>query len=369
MDGPPGYRGRVRRPWWHYVAGGTSAVYVLGGMGWSVIGSAVESDWLLAAAMFVLHGTALTCGILLLRRVGEPILLLALAMAAGVAANGLHAFTGISPLFMAVWLAPCRIRPLQALLMTAVAIAGFSWTSYVGGMEASVNFGIAFGLLCTECFSAVVGQLRVAHDQAAALAEAKVLAERQRLAREIHDVLAHSLSAQVLHLEGTRMLLESGCSPELAVERVMRAGDLARAGLEETKRAVAALRGDQTPLAEQLESLATEFHGLTGKPCSVHVSGDPEELVVETRLTVLRTAQEALTNVRKHSPGASVTIALRRCDSWCSLEVVDTGGVPVSSNGTGYGLVGMRERAELLGGDLDAGPTDSGFRVRLRVPA
>lgn len=165
------------------------------------------------------------------------------------------------------------------------------------------------------------------------------------------------------------MLLENGTDNAVILERVVKAGDMARAGLDETKRAVAALRGDETPLADQLHSMATEFHALTGKSCSVEVSGDPDELMAEIRLTVLRTAQEALTNVHKHSPGASVRMALRRTDGWCSLEVVDSGGESSGLTGNGYGLVGMRERAELIGGNLDAGPVDQGFRVRLRVPA
>ncbi|WP_132116916.1 sensor histidine kinase [Actinocrispum wychmicini] len=359
----------MRRPWWHYLAGVASAIYLLGGMVWAVVGSAQDFGWLTASGMFVTHVVALGCGVLALRRVGEPSVLLPVAVAAGIGAEALHVYSGIALLYFAVSVAPYRMRPLPAFLLTAVAIAGFVWLSYLDAMPASALFGVAFGMMWVEFFSAILNQLGVARRQAAALAEAKMLAERQRLAREIHDVLAHSLSAQVVHLEGTRMLLENGYSREQALDRVIQAGDLARVGLEETKRAVAALRGDQTPLADQLESLATEFRGLTGRPCSVEVRGDPDEMAAETRLAVLRTVQEALTNVRKHSPGASVTVVLKLVNGWCSLEVVDTGGDSAEPTGTGYGLVGMRERAELIGGSLEAGPTGGGFRVGLRVPA
>ena len=86
---------------------------------------------------------------------------------------------------------------------------------------------------------------------------------------------------------------------------------------------------------------------------------------------MVRTAQEALTNVHKHAPAAQVTLALRCGSDGSELDVRDTGGGPgaLAGAGSGYGLVGMRERAELLGGELSAGPCDSGFRVLLRVPA
>ncbi|MCE7002932.1 hypothetical protein LWC34_08830 [Kibdelosporangium philippinense] len=89
----------------------------------------------------------------------------------------------------------------------------------------------------------------------------------------------------------------------------------------------------------------------------------------EAWLAVVRTAQEALTNAHKHAPDAQVMMDLRCAQDWCELEVRDTGGTSGESTGNGYGLVGMRERAELIGGTLDAGPVDEGFRVRLRVPA
>ncbi|MFD1048975.1 sensor histidine kinase [Kibdelosporangium lantanae] len=115
--------------------------------------------------------------------------------------------------------------------------------------------------------------------------------------------------------------------------------------------------------------MTSKFHSLTGNPCQVDVFGEADALPAEARLAVLRTAREALTNVRKHSPGASVTLTFHRRDSWCELEVVDSGGTPSSVTGNGYGLVGMRERAELIGGNLDTDRTDGGFRVRLQVPA
>jgi signal transduction histidine kinase len=358
-----------RRPWWQLALGGLVIAYVAAGLVVAVISAAWTRGWLGAFVMLALHLVALGIALRALRRPGESPLLMLLAIIAGSGAEALSQYAGTGLLFVAVWLAPFRTRPLHMFLLTVLAIGGFVGASYVSDVPPSATFGIAFGLMWAAFFGAILNQLSVTRQQASALAEGKMLAERQRLAREIHDVLAHSLSAQVVHLEGTRMLMEKGCSAEQALDRVVRAGDLARAGLEETKRAVAALRGDQAPLTGELESLATEFRALTGNPCTMNVSGDPDLLVAETRLAILRTAQEALTNVHKHSPGASVTIALSRTDGWCELEVVDTGGKSRKVAGNGYGLVGMRERAELIGGNMQAGPTGDGFRVRLRVPA
>lgn len=209
--------------------------------------------------------------------------------------------------------------------------------------------------------------------EAARLTEQRnlVLAERSRIAREIHDILAHSLSAQLVHLEGARLLMVSGRTDE-ALDRVERARGLARSGLEETRRALATLRGDIPPIDVVLRELAEEHRLLADAACEVNIEGEPQDLTAKAGLAVIRTAQEALTNVRKHAPGAKVTIALRYTSEWCELEVTDSGGRvepgPLAASGGGYGLVGMRERAELIGGTLEAGPAGEGFRVLLRVP-
>lgn len=196
-----------------------------------------------------------------------------------------------------------------------------------------------------------------------------ILAERAHIAREIHDILAHSMSAQLVHLEGARLLIKGGRTDE-ALERVERARGLARTGLEETRRALATLRGDIPPMDEALRELADEHRMAADARCEVIITGEPHELSAEAGLAVIRTAQEALTNVRKHAPGADSTVELRYAGGWCELEINDTGGEAsaLAETGSGYGLVGMRERAELIGGSLDTGPYEKGFRVLLRVP-
>ncbi|WP_037607468.1 sensor histidine kinase [Streptacidiphilus rugosus] len=200
-------------------------------------------------------------------------------------------------------------------------------------------------------------------------AESAALAERARIAREIHDVLAHSLSAQLVHLEAARLMLDAGAEREAVRERIVAARGMAKDGLDETRAALSALRGEFTPVGEFLAKLAD------AQEAELEVVGTPRPLTAEAGVTVRRTAQEALTNVRKHAPGAQCTVRLSYLDGTVELEVVNRGGLPegelaaeLAGSGSGLGLLGMRERAELLGGALEAGPTAEGFRVLLRVP-
>ena len=213
----------------------------------------------------------------------------------------------------------------------------------------------------------------------AAHAESVALAERSRVAREMHDVLAHSLSALALQLEGARLLArDRGADPEV-VGAVERAHHLAANGLAEARQAIGALRGDELPGPERLPDLADAFTETADAGCEVTIEGEPRELSSEARLALYRTAQEALTNVRRHSAADHVEIALRYSGDGTTLVVQDFGpGAPVAVTGGadgdrgaggGYGLTGMRERAELLGGRLSAQPTDHGFRVELWLPA
>jgi signal transduction histidine kinase len=211
------------------------------------------------------------------------------------------------------------------------------------------------------------GLVEELRESRAAAAESAAAGERGRVAREMHDVLAHSLSALALQLEGTRLLArDRGADPEV-VEGIERAHHLAAEGLAEARAAIGALRGDELPGPERLQQLAEAF----GERCRLTVSGAPRELSSEARLAIYRTAQEALTNVLRHSAADRVEIDLAYEDG-TRLVVQDHGpGAPVAvgAPGAGYGLTGMRERAELLGGRLTTEPTADGFRVELWLPA
>jgi signal transduction histidine kinase len=210
----------------------------------------------------------------------------------------------------------------------------------------------------------------------AAEAEAAAAAERGRLAREMHDVLAHSLSALALQLETTRLLArERGADPDIT-SALDHAHRQAAAGLDEARRAISALRGDELPGPDRLGDLAAAFEEHSGVPVQLRVTGTPHDLPADARLAIYRTAQEALTNVRRHAAPHHVSMRLEQEPAGTRLVVEDVGrpGVPVgvgvdAVSGSGYGLTGMRERAELLGGRLAAGPTSAGFRVELWLPA
>ena len=211
-----------------------------------------------------------------------------------------------------------------------------------------------------------------------ARAEAAALAERARLAREIHDVLAHALSGLILALDTMEL---QGRQPDPGpatvarmLEQVARAQRIARDGLDDTRRAIAALRGDALPGPARLDRLVRDTAAATGISGRLTVEGTERPLPPEIGLTVYRTAQEALTNTARHAGrGAAAEVRLSYADESVDLVVQDrpAAGAPACSaglSGGGYGLTGMRERAELLGGNLTAGPAGPGFAVRLRLP-
>ena len=237
-------------------------------------------------------------------------------------------------------------------LTTTVTTAGLALAGYTLRLDAEAR-GNAQRLLVQE---------RAAR---AAEAESAALAERARIAREIHDVLAHSLSAQLVHLEAARLLIERGADRAQILERVVAARGMARDGLDETRHALSALRGELTPLEDFLAQLVGTTAG-----AEVTITGERKPLPAEASQAVRRVAQEALTNVRKHAPGAKVRLLLDYGEQQVTLDVRDSGGPPgeLTDAGAGYGLLGMRERAELLGGSLVAGPDEEGFVVTLKVP-
>lgn len=205
----------------------------------------------------------------------------------------------------------------------------------------------------------------VAEEQAVAAA----LAERARIARELHDVLAHSLSGLALNLQGARlMLIRDGASPA-ALAQIERARELAVDGLAEARQAVATLRDDPVPVERAVEDLLAGYRLDTGAPAELTVRGTSRPLDPATGTTVLRTVQEALSNTRKHAAGARVGVELVYTSEEVDVAIVDQqGGRPAPGASAGYGLRGMRERAELVGGRLTAGPEEDGWRVRLTVP-
>jgi signal transduction histidine kinase len=263
---------------------------------------------------------------------------------------------------------------LVALLVVGIAA---DHAGQVGGIVSGVipfYFFMRLMVRTRQAHEVTKGLVRDLEASRAAEADAAAENERARVAREMHDVLAHSLSALALQLESTRLLAEQRDVDPDVVAAVERAHGLAASGLEEARRAISALRGDELP---SLSALVEAFRESTGISCALAESGTPAGLPAEARLTVYRTAQEALTNVRKHAADAErVEVSVSYRDDGLCLVVADHGarvpvGAPTSDTALagGYGLTGMRERAELLGGTLTAAPAGDGFRVELVLPA
>ena len=206
-------------------------------------------------------------------------------------------------------------------------------------------------------------------DQSAALARA---AERAHIAREMHDVVAHSLTVMIALADGADAAFER--APDRSRDAVRQAARTGRSALADMQRVLGALGpagGDSTEPTEADLPTVVERFAVTGIP--VTATGLDTALPDDTavRLAVLRILGEALTNVLRHAPGAqSVDVSVRRTAATVEVDVVDAGGSRAGGGGgTGRGIVGMRERAALLGGHVEAGPVPGGgWRVHAVLP-
>lgn len=201
-------------------------------------------------------------------------------------------------------------------------------------------------------------------------ARAAALAERTRIARELHDVLAHSLAGLSLNLQGARlMLVRDGASPD-AVAQIERAQKLAADGLAEARKAVAALREDAVPVERTIADLLAAYRLDSGARADLKVEGEPRELAPAVGTALVRAVQEALANTRKHAAQADVDVTLGYEPGSVALTVADRQGRrPPDAPAAGYGLRGMGERVALLDGHVESGPGEDGWRVHLTVPA
>ncbi|MEC3978696.1 sensor histidine kinase [Amycolatopsis sp. H20-H5] len=205
---------------------------------------------------------------------------------------------------------------------------------------------------------------------------AAALGERARIAREIHDIQAHSLSALSLQLEAAGAMLQSLPPGDPKLVKIMscvdRASGLAREGLIETSRAVQTLREDAVELPGLVDSLLAGHTCDDDRPVRIRVHGQQRDLPPGPGLALYRAIQEGLTNIRKHAPGTTTEIDLDYHEDEVTATVTNSApDRPATPEGNrrGYGLTGIRERAELAGGTLEAGPADGGWRLHVRIPA
>jgi len=206
-------------------------------------------------------------------------------------------------------------------------------------------------------------------EYAAQVEELATTKERNRVAREIHDSLGHYLTVINVQLEAAQLLVPA--DPERAMTALRKAQSLAQEGLADVRRSVAALRAAPTgsrPLPEAVAELVQETRA-AGIVANLDVRGQPRELAPQAELTLYRAAQEALTNVRKHARASRADLTLDYGNGDRVRLVVEDNGVGAAEPNGGFGLLGLRERAQLVGGQvvIRSAPGE-GFRVEVETP-
>lgn len=280
---------------------------------------------------------------------------------------------------VACWIDSLVLSAALGLLCLAAPVV-------VGAIETSGNIGVGVWIVGVA-FPWLIG--RAIHRQAELaaalertreeLAEQAMLEERRRIARDVHDFVGHGLAAVMLQITSARHVLRR--DPAAAEDALRAAEEVGRRSMRELRRTVALLRSDldsdpaqpppPVPLADEIPTLVEEAR-VGGLAVELQVDGDLGRLEPGTGLALYRIAQEALANAARHAPRARTVVGIAVGAQEASL-VADTSGpvapAPVGEGERrGYGVVGMRERAAALGGELSAGPTVEGWRVSCRLP-
>lgn len=270
----------------------------------------------------------------------------------------------IGAAIFALLLAPHRFVDLVIYFLPTAFAVSLSW---------------AMGLVVRirrERSAAIEDRARVSEQARSREAELAVAEERARIAREMHDVVAHSLAVIIAQADGGRYAARH--DPELGVKALETVAEIGRASLADIRRILGVLRSEDgdgplvqpQPTGEDLAEVVQRVRD-TGATVSYTTIGHPRPLLPGMGLTLQRVCQEALTNSLKHAgPGARMAVLLQWSDENVILQVDDDGrGAAALSDDAGSGIVGMRERAQLFGGHLAAGPRPTGgFRVRLTLP-
>jgi signal transduction histidine kinase len=271
-----------------------------------------------------------------------------------------------------------------AVVVCSISPLGLRQGNWIGAGVNSVTVGTAV------VFVAIFAQMRLNEQQARERAEqlmeelekanvqlaayatqAEELAmtqERNRLAREIHDNLGHTLTTVNVQIEAAKVMMDS--DPDRAVDAINKAQELTQKGLTQVRESVAALRESPVSnrsLDEAITSIVLEAQ-TSGIVTEFKVTGEPEALEHKVALALYRAAQEGLTNVRRHARASRVDVLLDFQSSEVRLEIKDNGVGAVETSG-GFGLLGIRERMHLLGGKLEiSSSVGKGFCLTVRVP-
>ena len=303
--------------------------------------------------------------------------------AAGVAIAGLQlkGATSIAAgvaVFMAITRLPPRVgvaigATVTVALAAVTAIAGSSASAVAAATLVTVLLGVVAQFLkqsrqSQDQTQLLLAQLQDARDEQA---RAAAIAERSRIAGELHDVLAHSLSGAAIQLQGARKLADREHATPTLSDAIDRASELVKGGLGNARQAVGALRGDPLPTVAQLPALIASYRTDMKLDVTLRIEGDIRTLPADPSLALYRGAQEALTNVSRYAPSACTTVVLRYEGDRTRLSVNNgpSAAPPREGMGGGRGLNGLRERIERTGGTMSAGPTAEGWRVEIEVPA
>jgi signal transduction histidine kinase len=331
-------------------------------------------------------------GVALALRRAAPLIVLAVTLAAATAIVAIDEAPGGISVLLALYTVAAHLErrvSLAALVPTAAIVTVLSVVAASGDRVASLLVGalaaapLTVGIWGLGAYvqtrrqyarelEARASRLERERDQLARIA---VYEERTSIARELHDIVAHSVSVMLVGVRGARDVLQT--SPDVADDTLARVEASGERSLAELRRILGLLRSPEQrpesrpqPTLANLDELIAEFHA-AGLPVSLVVAGEPQSLAEGVELSVYRVVQEALTNVLKHTRPTHVSVTLVFRDSGLELEIVDDGvrqGEHLDTNG-GQGIVGMRERVAVLGGELETGPrVGGGFRVAARVP-
>ena len=312
----------------------------------------------------------------------RPVLLYAAVATAGIAVLGNATSSNVGWFTICLLTAWCVLAGsrLEGLVYWAAVVLLFTAEWLWGRADPGWGAWMA-GVTLTAAFSVLIRHdrdlLRQLRQAQAGLAERARAQERNRIARELHDVIGHTLTVSLLHVQSARLAVEH--EPADAARALAEAERLGRECLAEVRTTVGMLReddaGDRTaplPGAGGLPALVEQYRS-AGADVTLTVDGDVAGLPATTGLAVYRIAQEALTNAAKHAPGAPTEVRLRVSPGEATLTA-DSRAAPGKSPGTGaststgLGVLSMRERAESVGGSCEAGPGGRGWLVRARLP-
>ncbi|WP_329446035.1 sensor histidine kinase [Streptomyces canus] len=275
----------------------------------------------------------------------------------------------------------------RAATVLAVVVMGCLTGAAAAGLDGGTDnflhqvlFGVLLAVVGIVVRQSIINEVAVTvllaqlEDAREAETEAAALAERTRIAQDLHDVLAHTLSGLAVQIQAARRMARRDQASGDLRGLLDRAGELVKEGVADARRAVRALRGERVPSLERLPELVKRYRVDLELDVTLSVIGPHRELQPDAGEALYRGVQEALTNTVRYARDAQATVTLVYEPTATILTVEDrrTGPGPVRAalvEGSGLGLTGMRERVTGVGGTLHAGPTAHGWEVRMEIPA